>query len=352
MIPVLKKVITLVLFCTALVTAFSADARVKYYRYSGNLPFVEMMLEMMAAMGIIQRVPGNGLDGVYAGGGYGGLASMLSQRGLPYSGYSPYGGYSPYSGYSPYNGYSSYSGYSPYSNYSALPYSGYGGWPGTGYGSGVPLTINPLSGFPGGLSRYSSWNNPYNSAYRPYDALPFDRNLYRALNYDRYDHYDDGCYDGVCDGAYARYRNIDGLWVANNGELLGLRDGRFLWSDGSNAYTTGIIERTPVLMRAYIDDSDKQVVYRYKLIGNEMLTIDASGTLRIFRHIPVNQASAYLNRKQGETSDADGAQADPAEISGIDSGIYQDPLSNPLDYGGVNDHTDNSNWFMSSKYSD
>jgi hypothetical protein len=326
MIPALKKAITLVLLCTALSVAFNADARAKYYRYSGNLPFVEMMLEMMAAMGIIQRVPGNGLYGGYNGGRYGAWSSLLSQRGWPYSGYSPY------------------------SSYAGFPYSGYGGVPGSGYGSGVPLTINPLSGFPGGLSRYSSWNNPYESAYGRYDTLPFDRNLYRALNYDRRGYYDDGCYDGVCDGPYSRHRNLDGLWVANNGELLGLRDGRFLWSDGNTSYTTGIIERTPFLIRAYIDDSDKKVVYRYKLIGNEMLTIDASGTLRIFKRIPVNQASAYLNRQSGAVAEGDAVQADPADISGIDSGIYDDPLFNPLDYGGVNGQIDNSDWFLSSKY--
>ena len=336
MIPALKKAITLVLLCSALAVAFNADARVKYYRYSGNLPFVEMMLEMMAAMGIIQRVPSNGLYDGYYGGGYGAWSSLLSQRGWPYSGYSPY------------------SSYSPYSNYAEFPYGGYGGWPGSGYASGVPLTVNPLLGFPGGSPRFSSWNNSYNSGYGPYDALPFDRNLYRALNYDKYGNYGnygDGCYDGICDGVYSRYRNLDGLWVANNGELLGLRDGRFLWSDGNAAYTTGIVERTPRLIRAYIDDSDKTVIYRYKLVGNEMLTIDASGTLRIFKRIPVNQASAYLSRQSGDASDKAGVVTDPADISGIDSGIDDDPLSGRFD-DGVHGQAGKTDWFLTARHPD
>jgi len=349
MIPALKKAVTLVLCCTVLLTASNADASVKYYRYSGNLPFVDMMLEMMAAMGMIQKVPGNGMYGDYAGGGYGAFSSLLSQQGWPGGGYSPYSGYLPYSGYT-----TPYSAYSPYSNYSGFPRSGYGGWPGTGYGSGVPLTINPSLGFRGGSPGYSSWNNTYNYGYGPYDAAPFDRNLNRALDYDRYDNYYDGCYNGICDGPYSRYRNLDGLWVANNGEMLGLRDGRFLWTDGSTAYTTGVIERTPVLMRAYIDDSDRQVVYRYKLIGNEMLTIDASGTLRIFRHVPINQASAYLKRHNSTPNAGDdGAQTDSVSVTGIDTGAYKDPMFNQPSYGGFfNNQFGNGDWFSNQKISD
>ena len=345
MIPALKKAMVFVMLSAVLLTAVNADASVKYYRYSGNMPFIDMMLEMMAAMGMIHKVPANGMYGGYAGGRYGVLSSLLSQRGWPNGSYSPYSGYSPYSAYSP---------YSPYSNYSGFPRSGYSGWPGTGYGSGVPLTINPLLGFRGGSPGYSSWSNPYRSGYGPYDAAPFDRNLGRALNYDQYDNYYDGCYGGNCDGLYSRYRNLDGLWVDdNNGEMLGLRDGRFLWTDGSTAYTTGVIERTPVLMRAYIDDSDQKIVYRYKLIGNKMLTIDASGTLRILRHVPINQASAYLKRHTNTPSTGDdGVRTGPGDYTGINTGLYTDPLYDLPDYSGINNQFDNGDWFTSPENPD
>ena len=325
MIPALKKTITLVLLCTALLSAFNADARVKYYRYNGNLPFVEMMLNMMVAMGIIDQLPANALYGGNYRGGYGAWASLLSQRGWPYGGYSPY------------------SRYSPYSNYARSPYSGYGGLPGAGNWSGVPLTLGPLTGLPGGSPAYPPWNGPYEPGYGPYNAAPFDRNLYRALNYDRYGRNDDNCRDGLCDDLFSRRRNLDGLWVASNGEMLGLRNGRFLWSDGATAYTTGAIERTPVLMRAYLDDSDRQVVYRYKLMGNELLTIDASGTLRVFRRVPVNQASAYLKRQGDATAAGDGTDA--GAVSGTDSGAYTDPLLNQPDSGGVSGQTGTTGWF-------
>lgn len=324
MIPALKKAITLVLLCTALLSAFNADARVQYYRYSGNLPFVDMMLNMMAAMGIIERVPAYAMNGGNYGGRYGAMSSLLSPQGWPYNGYSPY------------------------SNYSSSPYSTYGGWPGTGYRSGVPLTVNPLLGFPGGSPVYSSWINPYDSGYGPYKASPFDRNLYRGLNHDRYGYYDDDCYDGYCGGGYSRRRNLDGLWVAGNGELLGLRDQRFLWSDGNTEYTTGIIERTPRLIRAYIDDSDRQIVYRYKLIGHEMLTIDATGTLRIFRRVPVNQASAYMKGRSGPSLDGystdTGIGLMPEPVP--EPEIYRDLLYEHTGSGGVTGQADDTDSFL------
>lgn len=78
-------------------------AEIQNYRYDGNMPFVKMMLSMMSAMGILDRVP-NGLYGGY--GGYPGLygtnynnpyTRALAMRGLsPLS--SLYGYQNPYLG--------------------------------------------------------------------------------------------------------------------------------------------------------------------------------------------------------------------------------------------------------------
>lgn len=335
MVSALKKAIIFVLLCAALFSASSADAREKYYRYSGNMPFIEMMLDMMAAMGMIQRVPANGLYGGYNGGRYGALSSLWSHQGLPYGAYSPYSGLATY------------------------PYTGYGGWPGTTgwrgtnswWGSGAPLTISPLAGYPGGLNGSSGW-------YGPYSASPYDRNFYRVRDHDGYGYYDDDCRYGNCDGRYYRHLNLDGLWVTSNGEMLGLRDGRFLWSDGDTGYATGVIERTPRTMRAYIDNSNQQIVYRYKLRGNEMLTMDGTGTLRVFRHVPVNQASAYIKHRSGQTGDAAGPEIDPwfnASNQGeAGSGRYDEHQfdQDRLDGGRFNGGSFNEGGFYDDPYGD
>jgi len=63
-----------------------ARAEVKLYQYDGKLPFVQMMLNMMVAMGILDRLPSSGRYGGYPSSSWGGLsnpyARALAMRGL------------------------------------------------------------------------------------------------------------------------------------------------------------------------------------------------------------------------------------------------------------------------------
>ena len=65
-------------------------AEVKLYQYDGKLPFVQMMLNMMVAMGILDRLPANGRYGMagYPSSSWGGLSNPYA-RALAMRGFSP-----------------------------------------------------------------------------------------------------------------------------------------------------------------------------------------------------------------------------------------------------------------------
>ncbi len=67
-----------------------ARAEVKLYQYDGKLPFVQMMLNMMVAMGILDRLPSNGRYGLgaYPSSSWGGLSNPYA-RALALRGFSP-----------------------------------------------------------------------------------------------------------------------------------------------------------------------------------------------------------------------------------------------------------------------
>ena len=65
----LKTLIRITFFALILMVTGSqlAYGETKVYQYDGKLPFVQMMLNMMTAMGILDRLPGNGYNGNYNG---------------------------------------------------------------------------------------------------------------------------------------------------------------------------------------------------------------------------------------------------------------------------------------------
>ncbi len=137
----------------AMAIATVAPAHADLYRYKGNMPMAKVMLDMMEALGYIQRVPD-----VYGGGAWGspwssslplalwGLPSIYGLSGLPWG--------------SGLGGLSGLPGISGLSGLSGIPW-------GTGL-SGLPGLTNPTAltwPYAPGATNPAQWmNNPYNPA--------------------------------------------------------------------------------------------------------------------------------------------------------------------------------------------
>lgn len=225
----------------------SVQARVKYYRSNSNMPFVTMMLNMMVVMGILDKIPGE-----YAG-GYGGMP-----------GWSPYG----------------YRRANPgWRNYRTGRYSSYPGWRSGAYRGRYPGYNSPY------YSPYSSYRNPLAlypgvSPYRsPIKNRPDIQKAYRDYNRSWLPMSPATCKDEPCDFDQSE---LTGLWVTDEGEMLGIRNEQFLWTDGVDAYVTGLMDISPGYVVANVDESDQQIVYQYQLEGDHLITRDRGGEIRHF----------------------------------------------------------------------
>lgn len=94
--------------------------------------------------------------------------------------------------------------------------------------------------------------------------------------------------------------DINGLWVAQNGEMLGINRQRFLWSDGDTRYLTGQIQIQNEYLLARVDDHEGMMRFKYKLAGDHLLTLQPDGHIREFVRMPVNQ---YRDQYQGYNPD-------------------------------------------------
>lgn len=341
----------------------AAIARAQYYQYNGNLPFVEMMLDMMTAMGMLDKIPPQ-----FMGNGYGGYNRLnyynnpllrnallnrsgwnslrlsppgLNSLGLNASGLNPYG-MSPY-GLSPYN-------LNPY-NVSPYGPSLYN----TGYNTGLnPLWASPWSASsrPG-----SPWNNIWLDSFprRSYSALPYysptdgfapryaQPPLYpyaypysgrrparpvstplAKLYHNRYGpkRYGTGWYaqpvnTGNGDGWHGLRGSdnspcvtefcgllpspremtgtnpalaLDGLWETRSGEVLGIKNNHFLWSDGGSRHLAGTIRVLRGRLIANVDGKGNRVMqYRYRIENNRLFTQDSHGRVQVFTRVLVNR---------------------------------------------------------------
>lgn len=179
---------------------------------------------------------------------------------------------------------------SPWSNTMTNPFSGpfggMGGWPVTpGYSS---MPMSPNSVFGGNRSR----NNPLRSGrpvlikYRKEDGSignrpPSFRHTSRA---------------GHRNGEYRTNsrksdRRLDGIWVGDTGETLGIRGSDFLWHDGKNQYVNGKLSKSPTTIQVMIDGANEVVRYRYKFLRNQLVIMSMDGKVRRFSRKPFLQSS-------------------------------------------------------------
>lgn len=163
-----------------------AHAKVRYYQYDGDIPFIEMMLNMMTVMGILDKIPVDYMHDI----------------------------------------------------------------------------------------AYSRFNNPYPAVstgprwYAPY-RLPSG-----AVN--------QNCRTILCGN---RAELLNGLWVAQNGEMLGIKDNKFLWNDGDHNYLTGAIQVRANRIYTRPEGTDATVQYQYRINKRELLMRDQNGLVKLFKKV-------------------------------------------------------------------
>jgi hypothetical protein len=107
--------------------------------------------------------------------------------------------------------------------------------------------------------------------------------------------------------------DLNGLWVAQDGEMLGIKNKRYLWSDGNSRYLTGRLKIENEYLVATVENigdtavnSDRLMRFKYKLAGDNMLTLQPDGTIREFVRVSVNQypgtypTGPYLDSPYGQ----------------------------------------------------
>ena len=92
--------------------------------------------------------------------------------------------------------------------------------------------------------------------------------------------------------------NLNGLWVAQSGEMLGIKNNRYLWSDGDSRYLTGQLKIQNEYLVANVDGHEKLMRFKYKLAGNQLMTMQPDGVIREFVRMPRDQYLNY-NRNYG-----------------------------------------------------
>ncbi len=92
------------------------------------------------------------------------------------------------------------------------------------------------------------------------------------------------------------YQGINGLWIGESGEMLGLRGNNFLWYDGNEQYAIGDLLKSPTMMQASADGSGKVFRFHYKLMGNQLVTISKSGKISTYNRMPLMQPHQFSTR--------------------------------------------------------
>ena len=216
----------------AVLTTGAASAAT--YRYNGNAPPAKMMLDMMEAMGVIERVP----DGDY---GY---------RRWPVT---SLWGLSPLS-----SGAAGWPGANPML-WSLLSSGGMTpgglGWPGTGVWPGVtsPGAWVGLPGrFPGPAEGVNAWRDGGASwlSNAPTRFWPGEASLGPAL---------------------------EGIWLGDNGALLQFSLGEFTWKGGEGDVNVGSYRVVGNILITRVPRYDLTVKYRIRISGNRLVAVSEKG---------------------------------------------------------------------------
>ena len=340
----LKTLTRITIFALLLVVSGSqlAHAQTRLYQSDSKLPFVKMMMTMMEAMGILDRVPNNSAYGAY---GYPGshyrnntsssspwLQSPWTQS--AFGGASPAWG-SPDWGVLPTHRYS-YNSYGPYGRrWSSTDLDGWvkEPWESSGWNPEAeaksqvqppvqmraPQPAQPVTPIvqnfnynspeavqqreePGNNNRL---NNKQSRRPSPLAKLQPSRQNTRsavpagpqarsqfsppqssAKQSKKQHRQEKPCVTEYCG---LKKPNLNGLWVAQDGEMLGIKNRRYLWTDGDSRYLTGQLKVQNEYLLANVDGHEKLMRFKYKLAGNHLLTMQPDGKIREFVRTPNNR---------------------------------------------------------------
>jgi hypothetical protein len=175
--------------------------------------------------------------------------------------------------------------------------TGYQGvWPYTQGYSTLPLSPAQLLG-DDGLKNNSSQFDDSSRQYRNKDGYKAEKTSWSGhpsgVSYRR---------GGYRSGIKRPSRKLNGLWIGDNGEMLGIRGNRFLWHGDNNQYAKGQLFKSPTMMKARVDGADAVAHYHYRLQGNELVIISRNGKMRTFNRMPLIQSQNASARPQAAYS--------------------------------------------------
>ncbi len=98
------------------------------------------------------------------------------------------------------------------------------------------------------------------------------------------------------------YPKLNGLWIGDNGAMLGIRGNRFLWYGDNNQYTKGQLARSSTMIKARIEGSAAAVRYHYRLRDNELVIISGDGKFHTFNRMPLAELPAVSARPRATYS--------------------------------------------------
>jgi hypothetical protein len=218
----------------------------------------------------------------------------------PWGGYmsNPWGGYvnNPWGGYvnNPWGNAWSSQWMNPWSNplnTMNTPYSGLNSWPYTSGYPNIPMSPNTVFESAPGLDS-QPYSDPSSINQQPgQDGYTLNPTAWSA-NTTRLDY--------ARDRSRSRYSSspetrLNGLWIGDNGEMLGIRGDKFIWYDGNNRYANGILIKTPTTIEARAEGSNKIIRYHYGFLGDELVTMSRKGKIHTYSPMPLKQ-SAYTAR--------------------------------------------------------
>lgn len=271
------------------------SAQTKVYQYDGDLPFVKMMLNMMTVMGILDRLPNNRTNNNYGESRYG-TSSKHST--------SPWG--NPSWGVLPAESYTLYGAPSAGDDLSGWVNES---WEKSERNSNADRKNTSSAQPQMPIVQNFSYNVPENSPYqaRQYSPLEKRQPLNPSSNRSLKETVDSSkepkllsqqkpCVTDFCG---LKKPILNGLWVAENGELLGVKNSRYLWSDSKSRYLTGTLKVQNEFLLANIDGYERLMKFKYKLAGNRLLMVKLDGEARDFTRLSAEEYYV-MQRGRGE----------------------------------------------------
>ncbi|NNJ96099.1 MAG: hypothetical protein HKP12_02975 [Gammaproteobacteria bacterium] len=106
-------------------------------------------------------------------------------------------------------------------------------------------------------------------------------------------------------------RRLNGLWIGDSGEMLGIRGDNFLWYDGRDRYANGTLRSSPTTLKVTRAGTRRELSMHYRVVGNELYTISRNGKTRTFQRTPLMQQSQLASELYASPSSYQTGSASP-----------------------------------------